>query len=176
MSRSKSHDITNVVFAGLGGTGVLTASDIVATAALLAGYDVKKSELHGMSQRGGSVTSDVRYGESVLSPMTPAGEADFLVVLAQDQAEVNRWRMRDGGKLIDPSGIDPAALPTKKSLNVAVVGVLSVETGIPVDCWVLAIRQHLRDDHQAAGLAAFELGRSVASRRQTSPNVESPET
>jgi len=68
-------DVTNVVIAGLGGQGVLKASDILADAAFLAGLDVKKSEIHGMSQRGGSVTSDVRFGRQVLSPMVPAGEA-----------------------------------------------------------------------------------------------------
>ena len=59
--------ITNVVIAGLGGQGVLKASDIVADVAFGAGLDVKKSEVHGMSQRGGSVSSDVRFGEHVFS-------------------------------------------------------------------------------------------------------------
>jgi indolepyruvate ferredoxin oxidoreductase beta subunit len=72
---------TNVVIAGLGGQGVLKASDILADVAFSAGLDVKKSELHGMSQRGGSVSSDVRFGERVFSPMVPEGEADFLLVL-----------------------------------------------------------------------------------------------
>jgi len=58
----------NVVVAGLGGQGVLKASDILADVAFSAGLDVKKSELHGMSQRGGSVSSDVRFGERVFSP------------------------------------------------------------------------------------------------------------
>ena len=75
-----SRPITNVVFAGLGGQGVLKASDILAEAAFEAGLAVKKSELHGMSQRGGSVKSDVRFGQEVLSPMVPPGEADYLVV------------------------------------------------------------------------------------------------
>ena len=74
-------DVVNIVIAGLGGQGVLKAADIVAGAAFRCGRDVKKSEIHGMSQRGGSVTSDVRYGAEVFSPMTPPGEADFLVVL-----------------------------------------------------------------------------------------------
>ena len=68
--------VTNIVVAGLGGQGVLKGSDILADAALRAGYDVKKSEIKGMSQRGGSVTSDVRFGERVWSPMVPVGEAD----------------------------------------------------------------------------------------------------
>jgi indolepyruvate ferredoxin oxidoreductase beta subunit len=65
--------VTNIVIAGLGGQGVRTASDIVADVALHAGFDVKKSELHGMSQRGGSIASDVRFGHEVFSPMVPAG-------------------------------------------------------------------------------------------------------
>ena len=87
-------EVTSIVIAGLGGQGVLKASDIVAEAAFRAGFDVKKAEVHGMSQRGGSVTSDVRFGGQVLSPMAPAGEADFLVVLAPDQVEPNRNRLR----------------------------------------------------------------------------------
>ena len=73
---------TNVVIAGLGGQGVIKASDILADVAFSAGLDVKKSEMHGMSQRGGSVSSDVRFGERVFSPMVPEGEADFLVVIS----------------------------------------------------------------------------------------------
>ena len=96
---------TNVVFAGLGGQGVLKASDILADAAFRAGLDVKKSELHGMSQRGGSVSSDVRLGESVASPMVTDGEADFLVVLSPDQVENNRHVLRPGGVLIAPDAV-----------------------------------------------------------------------
>ena len=65
--------VTNIVVAGLGGQGALKASDIVADAAVRTGLDVKKSEVHGMSQRGGSVSSDVRFGPRVFSPMVPPG-------------------------------------------------------------------------------------------------------
>ncbi len=102
----------SVVIAGLGGQGVLKASDILADAAFLAGYDVKKSEVHGMSQRGGSVASDVRFGQAVWSPMVPPGEADLLLVLAEDQVENNRPRLRSGGVLVTPEAIDLAALAT----------------------------------------------------------------
>jgi len=78
----------------------LKASDITADVAFASGLDVKKSELHGMSQRGGSVTSDIRYGEHIFSPMVPPGEADYLVVLAPDQVEVNIAQLKSGGKLI----------------------------------------------------------------------------
>ena len=102
----------SVVIAGLGGQGVLLASDILAEAAFLAGYDVKKSEVHGMSQRGGSVASDVRFGTTVFSPMVPPAEADFLVVLAEDQIDNNRPRLREGGVLIAPEDIKPNRCPT----------------------------------------------------------------
>jgi len=78
-----SSKVTNIVIAGLGGQGVLTCSDIVADVAFHTALDVKKSELHGMSQRGGSVSSDVRYGAQVFSPMVPPGEGDFLVATAR---------------------------------------------------------------------------------------------
>src|SRR5271167_4271872 len=110
--------VTNIVIAGLGGQGVIKASDIVADVAFRAGLDVKKSEVHGMSQRGGSVASDVRFGERVYSPMVPSREADYLVVLSADQVEPNRWQLREGGTLITPDAIPQGALRDKRSINV----------------------------------------------------------
>ena len=160
--------VTNIVFAGLGGQGVVKASDIAADAAFRAGFDVKKSELHGMSQRGGSVSSDVRFGERVESPMVPPGDADFLVLIAPDQLEVNRWQLRNGGVLIVPSMIDARALSNKKALNVALLGVLSVLSGIPEEHWIAAIRSNLPEKLHEANFAAFELGRQAA-RREFNP-------
>src|SRR5271157_2985642 len=105
MRGAMSSKPTNVVIAGLGGQGVIKASDILADVAFSAGLDVKKSELHGMSQRGGSVSSDVRFGERVFSPMVPEGKADFLLVLAADQVVVNAAALRPGGVLIEPSRV-----------------------------------------------------------------------
>jgi indolepyruvate ferredoxin oxidoreductase beta subunit len=73
-----SAKITNILLAGVGGQGILLASEILAEAFMLAGYDVKKSEIHGMSQRGGSVVSHVRFGDRVFSPVVPEGEGDIL--------------------------------------------------------------------------------------------------
>jgi indolepyruvate ferredoxin oxidoreductase beta subunit len=98
---------TNVVIAGLGGQGVIKASDILADVAFSSGLDVKKSELHGMSQRGGSVSSDVRFGERVFSPMVPEKEADFLLVIAPDQVEVNAAVLGQNGILISNRRIQP---------------------------------------------------------------------
>ncbi|MCL2760973.1 MAG: indolepyruvate oxidoreductase subunit beta [Desulfuromonadales bacterium] len=73
-----SDKITNILLVGVGGQGILLASEILSEAAMLAGYDVKKSEIHGMSQRGGSVVSHARFGKEVFSPVVPEGEGDIL--------------------------------------------------------------------------------------------------
>ncbi len=70
--------VTNILLVGVGGQGILLASEILSETFMLAGYDVKKSEIHGMSQRGGSVVSHVRYGKEVFSPIVPEGEGDIL--------------------------------------------------------------------------------------------------
>ncbi len=70
---------TNILLAGVGGQGIILASEIVADVAASAGLEVKKSEVHGMAQRGGSVVTHIRFGERVHSPLVAEGEADFLV-------------------------------------------------------------------------------------------------
>jgi len=138
--------VTNVVVAGLGGQGVIRASDVLAEAAFLAGHDVKKSELHGMAQRGGSVHGDVRFGPCVQSPMITPGEADFLVVLEPSEVEPHRHRLRPEGRLVAPEAVDLAALPGKKSLNVALLAVLARELSFPLAAWHQAIDRHFRPD------------------------------
>ncbi|MBK1646085.1 pyruvate ferredoxin oxidoreductase [Thiocapsa imhoffii] len=156
--------LKNIVIAGLGGQGVLTASDMLAEAAFRAGFDVKKSELHGMSQRGGSVSSDVRYGTHVLSPMVPAGEADVLLVLDSTQVEINRAVLKPGGVLIAPELIAPGTLKNKKSLNVALLGAVSSVLDIPRAHWMAAIYANLAEKLHKINDQAFELGREAASR------------
>ena len=76
MTDSKVH---NILFAGVGGQGIIRASDIICEVMMEAGFDVKKSEVHGMAQRGGCVNSDVRYGTKVYSPLAAAGSGEILV-------------------------------------------------------------------------------------------------
>ena len=154
---------TNVVFAGLGGQGVIKASDILADVAFRAGLDVKKAEIHGMSQRGGSVTSDVRFGTEVLSPMVPAGEADFLVVLAPDQVENNLAALRRGGVLIRPDFVDEAKLPNRKSLNVALLGALAHHLRLPEEAWLAAVKAALPERLHDVNVTAFRLGKAAAA-------------
>ena len=154
-----SSNVTNIVVAGLGGQGVLTASDIVADVAASAGLDVKKSEIHGMSQRGGSVASDIRFGDKVYSPMVPESQADFLVVTAADQIPVNAAVLRADSVVIEPSQIDAAKLRSKKSLNVALLGALSRRLPFPEEAWIAAIRRKLPEKLHDVNLQAFALGR-----------------
>jgi len=79
----------NIIISGVGGQGIITASEILSEVALFNGFDVKKSEVHGMSQRGGSVVSHVRFGEKVYSPLIEKGTCD--VILAFEKAEALRW-------------------------------------------------------------------------------------
>ena len=81
--------VTNILVAGVGGQGVILASDLMADTFLAAGYDVKKSEVHGMAQRGGAVSSHVRYGKKVYSPIIKMGEANYLFMT--EKMETLRW-------------------------------------------------------------------------------------
>lgn len=160
------HQVTNIVIAGLGGQGIITASDILAEAAFLAGRDVKKAEVHGMSQRGGFVTSDVRYGHQVLSPMVPHGEADFLVVFDGSQTESARHMLKPDGRLLQAAAIDVTSLPTAKAMNVALMGMLSVFLDIPVAAWDTAIRQNLAEKLHEMNFKAFKIGCSAGEREK----------
>jgi len=87
--RRKRMETRNIIISGVGGQGIITASEILSEVALFNGFDVKKSEVHGMSQRGGSVVSHVRFGEKVYSPLIEKGTCD--VILAFEKAEALRW-------------------------------------------------------------------------------------
>lgn len=150
--------VTNIKIAGLGGMGVLSASSVLAETIFLAGYDVKKAEVHGMSQRGGSVASDIRFGTRVLSPMIPMGEVDFLLALAPDWVDLHRPELRATGKLLTADDV-PAELANKRALNVALLGVLSRFLPIPEAIWHAALAKGFPEKLHVSNLAAFQLGR-----------------
>ncbi len=103
----------NIMIVGVGGQGSLLASKLLGHLFLSAGYDVKVSEVHGMSQRGGSVVTYVRYGDKVYSPVIERGEADFIVSF--ELLEAARWlpNLRDGGQIVtNTQQIDPMPVIT----------------------------------------------------------------
>lgn len=90
----------SILFVGVGGQGIILASKILTQGLIKFGYDVKMSEVHGMAQRGGSVTTQVRFGEKVFSPLIGKGEADVLVSF--EKVEAARWidYLKDGGTMV----------------------------------------------------------------------------
>jgi len=166
---SRPGEVVNIVLGGLGGQGIVTASDILAGAAFNAGHDVKKSEIHGMSQRGGSVSSDVRFGPQVHSPMVPHGEADFLLISEGSQVTPNRHRLHPAGRLITPEAVpqllqedDPErAARAARMVNVALLGVLSVHLSLPEAAWNEAMREHLPERLLEMNSRTFRQARGI---------------
>ncbi len=107
----KTMKTMNVSLVGVGGQGILLTANMLARTATIAGLDVKKSEIHGMAQRGGSVISSVRFGTTVYSPIIPEGQSDILV--AFDRLEALRWRhflAKDGKVLMNNVDLVPVTV------------------------------------------------------------------
>lgn len=189
----------SIMIVGVGGQGTLLASRILGNLALTLGYDVKVSEVHGMSQRGGSVVTYVKYGDTVHSPIIDPGGADLI--LAFEELEAYRYLpyLKKGGRIIcNSQNIDPMPVitgamqyPTEiikkirekgidiipidasrlameagniKTVNVALIGLLSKSMDIPEEQWEAAIRQTVPPKALDVNLKAFQLGRAVAER------------
>lgn len=92
--------VKNILLVGVGGQGTILASKILSEGLMKAGYDVKMSEIHGMSQRGGNVSTQIRFGEKVYSPIIGKGEADLIV--AFEKMEALRWieYLKAEGKMV----------------------------------------------------------------------------
>ncbi|NLB88036.1 MAG: indolepyruvate oxidoreductase subunit beta [Syntrophomonadaceae bacterium] len=106
----------NILIVGVGGQGTLLTSRIIAQVAVQLGYDVKVSEVHGMAQRGGSVVSQVRYGEKVYSPIIKKGDAD--IILAFEKIEAARWLdylKPNGLMIINDERVDPLPVLSGKT-------------------------------------------------------------
>ena len=110
----------NVSLVGVGGQGIILTADLLAKTAAIAGYDVKKSEIHGMAQRGGSVTSQVRFGESVASPIIQEGTADVLVSFDKLEAVRNAGVLAaDGVALVNDLYLVPVTVSSGQQAAVA---------------------------------------------------------
>ena len=126
--------VKSIMIVGVGGQGTLLASRLLGSALLSKGYDVKVSEVHGMSQRGGSVVTYVKYGDQVCSPTVEKGEADYI--LAFEQLEAARWLpyLKPDGKLIvNIQQIDPMPVVTGAAVypqNPVVIGAAEYPQGV----------------------------------------------
>lgn len=189
----KKSEVKNILMVGVGGQGTLLSSDILSRAALNEGFDVKKSEIHGMSQRGGSVFSHIRYGEKVFSPVIPDGEADILLSL--EEMESLRWTAYTSpdtqvicmnehilplgmteypeiGKALKKSFkkltlVDVAefrkALENPKTMNVALLGIVSNYLDISASSWKKAIESSVPAGTEKLNIKAFETGKKYSS-------------
>ena len=146
--------ITNVLFAGIGGQGIIKASDMLTEAAFRMGFDVKKSELHGMSQRGGSGSSDVRFGDKVYSPMIPRGEADYLVAVTEDQIEVCAGYLKPDCVIIRPSDFSDE-VANSKMLNTAMLGKLNTYLKFPEELWIELLKSSFKAEIAESNIAVF---------------------
>lgn len=105
--------VHSILFAGVGGQGVLRASDIMCTVIMEAGLDVKKSEVHGMAQRGGCVNSDVRYGAKVYSPLAEAGSGEILISFEKMEAlRYLKFLRKDAAIIVNTEEIYPPTVNT----------------------------------------------------------------
>ena len=154
-----THSIT---FGGIGGQGILKASEICGWAALFAGYHVKTSEVHGMAQRGGSVESHVRFGKKVRSPLVPMGGADFLVCFHHDEHPRLQSFLKEGGVDLT-SYLDSAeqVIDNPRCLNTCLVGVLSAKLPIRDDSWMKAIERVFKPPVVAENRKVFRAGRRI---------------
>jgi indolepyruvate ferredoxin oxidoreductase beta subunit len=122
------------------------------------------------------VACDVRFGVEILSPMVPAGEADFLLALEAAQLEPNRHLLRPGGVTLEPSGIDMAQLPQKKMLNVALLGALSARLPMEQSAWLESVRAAFDPKHCEGNRKAFLLGRASQEKKAegATPGTDDP--
>ena len=185
----------SVLMTGIGGQGIILASDILADTALRMGWDVKKTDSIGMAQRGGSVISHVRMGEAVNSPLIPVGKADVLFGMEKLEAARSCHFLVSGGKaLINNYGSPPlsvtsgggkypadevildiirkrageiffidgitkvADLGNIRTLNVFLLGALSVLLPLSLEAWKESLEARLPQRILDINLAAFSLG------------------
>lgn len=163
MNENKQDTVINVFFAGTGGQGVLKAAEVCGWAAILEGYHAKKSEVHGMAQRGGSVESHVRFGGEVFSPLIPRGTADFLVSF--DKGEHDRllpFMKKDGCDLIEALTDAEQNLNDRRYLNTYLLGVLSKHLSITVESWLKALALVFPEKSRAMNREVFLKARGAA--------------
>jgi indolepyruvate ferredoxin oxidoreductase, beta subunit len=155
--------IYNVTFGGTGGQGILKAAEICGWAAMFAGCHVKKSEVHGMAQRGGSVESHVRFGKKVFSPVVATGTADVLVCFHPEEHDrLKAFLKPDGIDLIDYLEKAKTAIENPRQMNVFLVGVLSAYLPIKAEFWLQAIEAVFKKKYIEENKGVFLKGREMA--------------
>jgi indolepyruvate ferredoxin oxidoreductase beta subunit len=154
-----NNKVYSITFGGIGGQGVLKASELCGWAAMFAGYHVKKSEVHGMAQRGGSVESHLRFGKRVFSPLVPAGGADFLICFHQDEhPRLMGFLKPDLTAYLEKA---EKAVDNPRGVNTCLVGVLSAKLPIKEESWMKAIEVVFKGKGVEENKKVFLDGRTI---------------
>lgn len=177
--------MTSIVLAGVGGKGIITATHLLSRGLVTLGYDVKVSEVHGMSQRGGSVFSQVRFGEKIYSPLIERGTAD--IVAGFDLLEALRWSdylKQDGHLIVNNINLKIGSFDgspergfdsfkrvdfveatriaketgSARNDNFVMLGALVKALGFGFEEWCAAVEGQIRPQHLEAGLLAIKRG------------------
>jgi indolepyruvate ferredoxin oxidoreductase, beta subunit len=160
-------NVTTVMLCGVGGQGTILAADLLAKVAAASGLDVKLSEVHGMSQRGGSVDSVVRFGDEVLSPVTDRGMVDHLVAFEALEAARRLEFLKTGGRLVvNPTVIRPlevlaGEIPVPQGLHAT----LQDEGAVFVDADVLACEAGSPKSANVVLMGALSVGLAFAEEQ-----------
>ncbi|MCX5692130.1 MAG: indolepyruvate oxidoreductase subunit beta [Candidatus Omnitrophica bacterium] len=157
-------DTVNILFCGIGGQGVLKASEICAFAALFEGFHVKKSEVHGMAQRGGSVESHLRFGKEIFSPLIPKGRVDYLVSFYKDERDrLKDFLKPEGSDFIEYLEKSGKFIKDKRYINIFLLGVLSRYLAIKEKNWLMAMEKLLPLKYLEENKKVFFKGRGIKS-------------
>jgi indolepyruvate ferredoxin oxidoreductase beta subunit len=163
----------NVTFGGIGGQGIITASELLGWAAMYDGFPVKKSEVHGMSQRGGSVESSVRFGKGIHSPLLGLGQSDFLLCFHDEEhARLSQFLKKDGTDLFAWLEKAKAMVDNPKSLNTALMGVLAAFLPIKDQSWDKAFETVFPEKLRKGNKQVFYKARAMAQAERNTEQRE----
>lgn len=158
----KKQNIINVTFGGIGGQGIIKASELLGWAALYDGYHVKKSEVHGMAQRGGSVESHVRFGGKIFSPLVGPGQADYVLCFHADEHErLKTFLKKDGVDLAGYLEKAEKIIENPKHLNTVLVGILAAYLPIGEKSWQKAMETVFSPKIIEGNRIVFEKGKAL---------------
>ena len=145
----------NVLFVGLGGQGVVLASEIVAGMFLKWGLKVKKSEIHGLAQRGGSVKCELRVGEEIHSPTIPRGHCDYVLAFDIFEGRLFVRELKSSGLLLFLEEEEKAKILNKKTLNMMLIGKflshLAKNRVLSIEINVIKISDYIEDHFSQKG-------------------------
>ena len=152
----------SILLVGVGGQGTILASKILTTGLMEAGYDVKMSEIHGMSQRGGSVSSQVRYGDKVYSPVIEKGSADIIVSFEKMEALRNLDYLKKGGKHAQATVLNATAMAEElgnvKAANIILLGTIIKSMGLEDIDWDSILKDNIKPQFLELNLKAIKVG------------------